>query len=203
MSNAVETLMNEHRLIEGVLSSLETFVSEIEAGKEGSRSTIRAYASFFSNFADKCHHGKEEDRLFTRMIEHGFPKEYGPIAVMLAEHVEGREHVGILGKIGDGDGPLSPDERRLTAAHARAYIPLLRAHIQKEDGVLYPMALKALPAAVLEKLEEEFESFEREVMGPGAHEKFHALAGDLIAAYPPDAERPAGGTHCAGCAGQV
>ena len=45
---------------------------------------------FFRLFADACHHGKEEDLLFTELEAQGMPRDAGPIAVMLDEHAQGR-----------------------------------------------------------------------------------------------------------------
>ena len=186
MSKAIDELMTEHRLILKVLASLETFANQVQQGAAAERETIRGYAEFFRSFADKCHHGKEEDRLFQAMASHGFPREAGPIAVMLAEHVEGREHVGALAGVGSGGGgPLTPAERENVVAHARDFISLLRDHIGKEDNVLYPMALRVIPPSVMDSLHSDFAAFEKEVMGEGAHERFHRLAESLIKAYPP------------------
>jgi len=186
MIAAIEDLMTEHRLIERVLWSFETFAVDLSRGADADRVSVSEYAEFFAGFADRCHHGKEEDLLFVKMNEQGFPREAGPIAVMLSDHVEGRKHVAGLATVGAGSGPLSEEERATVIAHARGYIPLLTSHIMKEDNVLYPMALQALPTAEMEKLGRDFEVFEREVMGEDAHERFHALAEKLIHCYPPD-----------------
>jgi hemerythrin-like domain-containing protein len=199
--DAIEQLMTEHRLIEKVLGSLETFIGRQGTGEDGGRAAVREYAEFFRNFADACHHGKEEDRLFAKMIEHGFPKEQGPIAVMLMEHDEGRRCVRTLATVGAGQGPLQPGEREEVHRDAAVFISLLREHIQKEDQVLYPMALRAVPPPELDRLAEEFEAFERDVMGEGANERFHALAERLIAAWPP-AGMAGAGAACGACGGQ-
>jgi hemerythrin-like domain-containing protein len=191
LARAIDELMQEHRVIEGVLGALETFAEGVRAGGAAERRTVADFAAFLRDFADRCHHGKEEDRLFVAMTARGFPADRGPIAVMLAEHGEGREHVQALAEIGAGSGALSDDERTALADHALAYVPLLRAYIMKEDHVLYPMALQALPAEEMERLAAEFAAFEAEVVGPGRHAALHALAQSLGAAYPPPA--PPGG----------
>ena len=203
MSKAIEQLMTEHRLIEQVLGSLETFVENVEKGAEADRRTVRDYADFFRNFADKCHHGKEEDRLFVKMTEFGFPKEYGPIAVMLAEHEQGREHVSALAAIGNRDGALANGERAEVIRHALEYVPLLRAHIMKEDNILYPMALQTIPQTEMDKMGAAFDDFEATEMGDGTHERFHKLAESLIVAYPPDPEKMDQASACIGCAGHM
>jgi hemerythrin-like domain-containing protein len=145
---------------------------------------VTSFAEFFRNFADRCHHGKEEDRLFATMARHGFPAEYGPIAVMLAEHTEGRRHVAALTALGAGEGPLTEADTKRFVEHATEYGGLLRAHIQKEDQILYPMAEQQLPSEVLGSLAEEFELFEQQVMGAVEHERYHALAEELIERFP-------------------
>lgn len=183
MSRAVEILMHEHRIIEKVLEALEKCSDAVAKGDRVERARIHDFAGFFRNFADRCHHGKEEDRLFVAMTEHGFARDQGPIAVMLEEHRAGRVHVAALARIGDGDGPLTDDERRQLCSHALAYAALLKAHIRKEDEILYPMALGALPAEVMVRLEKDFAAFEKDVMGEGAHERYHELAHKLADAF--------------------
>jgi hemerythrin-like domain-containing protein len=184
MSQSIDILMTEHRLIEKVLGSLETFVEELTEEKEN-RTQLGHYVEFFREFADRCHHGKEEDRLFVQMSGYGFSREWGPLKVMLQEHNQGRARVRSLAAIAEGEGPLSEREQSEVKEKARDFIALLRAHIQKEDNVLYPSAKQAVPAEVLDGLVEDFERFEREVMGEGAHEKMHALADSLMGKHPP------------------
>jgi hemerythrin-like domain-containing protein len=189
--------MDEHRAIERVLGSLDTFAEGLDEIADP-RPALRDYGRFFREFADRCHHAKEEDRLFVEMERHGFPREQGPIAVMLNDHVEGRAHVGGIAKMGEGSGPLSEQERAKVRYHVRSYVPLLLAHIMKEDSVLYPMAGQALPASVMAALDREFEENERLAIGAGTHEELHRLAERLIANYPP-ADAVAAGSSCFGC----
>ncbi len=203
MNPAIEVLMNEHRLIEQVMGALETYVDRLANGRAASRDVVAQFARFFQSFADKCHHGKEEDRLFVALSRCGFPREYGPVSVMLAEHTQGRVHVRALAGLGQGSGPLSAAETQQVMEHARAFIPLLRDHIQKEDNILYPMALQAIPATDLQKLDADCEAFEREVVGSDAIQQLKDLALNLVGAYPPDPERMAAGAACVGCRGHA
>jgi len=184
MSQVIETLMREHRTIEKVLGSLETFIGQLGAGQQGARLHIAEYAEFFREFADRCHHGKEEDQLFEALGDHGFPRDAGPLFVMVGEHNLGRSYVKVLSSIGAGDGPLSDDELSKASESARSFIPLLRMHIQKEDEILFPAAERALPSHVLEHLARGFEEFENVTMGHGVHLRLHALGDRLMAEYP-------------------
>jgi hemerythrin-like domain-containing protein len=60
--------------------------------------------------------------------------------------------------------------------NARGYAALLRQHIGKEDGVLFPMADQVIPLAAQGQVAEDFERIEHEETGEGVHEKYLALA---------------------------
>jgi hemerythrin-like domain-containing protein len=181
MSEAIETLMTEHRLIEKVLGSLQTFASQLEPGQSTARKQVADYAEFFREFADRCHHGKEEDRLFGVMIRHGFPTSGGPIAVMLQEHEIGRAHVRALAQVGEGDGDLSAEEIATVKSNAASFFAMLSAHIQKEDGILFPAADRVVPEPVLGELAGQFEEFDASSIGAETLQRLHGLAEALIA----------------------
>jgi len=150
MTRAIEILTSEHRVIELVLASLETFVEKVGSGIEDERVTLRDYLTFLKGFADQCHHGKEEDILFATMASRGFPEETGPLAVLHLEHIMGRGYIGALASIAEGSKPLTREEREILRTHALAYIGLLRAHIQKEGKEFYPVFLGAHASSVLQ-----------------------------------------------------
>jgi len=187
MSTVIETLMNEHRFIEKLLGSLQVFVEQLEPDQQDARTRIADYVEFFREFADRCHHGKEEDQLFMALGDHGFPRDAGPLFVMVGEHNLGRQRIKELSAIASGEGPLTEEELRQTRESAGAFIPLLTMHIQKEDGILFPAAEQALPTEVLDDLATGFDEFERRVVGDGTHEKLHALGERLVRAFPPPA----------------
>jgi len=87
---ATEILMEEHRVIEGVLTSLETAAKRLSTGQAVAAGIFLKAADFIKGFADGCHHRKEEGVLFPALVANGMPKDSGPVAVMLAEHEEGR-----------------------------------------------------------------------------------------------------------------
>lgn len=185
MHQAIELLMNEHRLIEKALASLETFATRVHEGAEADPATIAKFARFLRGFADKWHHGKEEDLLFVKMGDYGFSSEAGPIAVMLSEHVQGRAYTSELAGLGEATAALQGDERQAFLQNAVGYINLLRAHIQKEDNILYPMALRMVPPEELDALLPAYERFQKEAGDEGAPQSYHALAAELMEAYPP------------------
>jgi hemerythrin-like domain-containing protein len=184
----IETLMNEHRFIESVLDALESYTGRLATSADTDPADLAKFVRFIGEFADRCHHGKEEDILFETMIENGFPREAGPIAVMMFEHVEGRRYVGILSDAVDHSASWSDEDRGRIRRAAMGYAELLRAHIMKEDQILYPAAESRLGGRVMEDIGRRFDQFEREKTGEGAHEELHALAEELIKRYAPAAQ---------------
>ena len=191
-------LMDEHRLIEKVLGSLETCAIEVDGGLAFERAFARDYAEFLRGFADAWHHGKEEDILFRRMVERGFSTEAGPVAVMLHEHREGRALAAAIHAAGEGPGDAGPDEKAAFLSGARGFVPLLRQHIQKEDGILYPMSERVLSPAEFETMLADFSDFERKAGEDGTRDRLEALAERLASSFRPDEARMAAGA-AGGC----
>lgn len=168
-----DDLKNEHRVIERMLAVLSKACDKLEKGEDVDGEVFTGAVDFFQNFADKCHHTKEEKLLFEKMMERGISGEVGPIAVMMREHQDGRAHVRKLaGLTRDG---YSDAQRKAIIRIGRAYIDLLSKHIQKEDNVLYPLADEILEKEDKEELEKGFEDVEEKVMGPGVHERYHHM----------------------------
>jgi hemerythrin-like domain-containing protein len=194
-----EILSNEHRVIEQVLSCLEAIAREAELAGRLDPQPARDAIVFLRNFADRCHHGKEEAHLFPALEAKGFPRDSGPTGVMLREHEQGRAHVrGMdenLAAAAAGDAAAL----KQFVDHARGYVALLREHIYKEDHILFQLADRALGDADQQALLAAFGRVEAEEMGQGTHEKFLKIAQDLAARYGVTAALPivpSGQFHC-------
>jgi hemerythrin-like domain-containing protein len=174
-----DTLKHEHQVILLALGGIEREMRQIQAGGPVYDGRIEQMVDFIQNFADRCHHAKEEDLLFARMAERGLPAEGGPVGVMLKEHEEGRRlvraAVEALPRASAGDPVAS---MTLTTA-LLGYVRLLRMHIDKEDNVLYPLADRLLTAADQSDLAVAFDRVEAEEMGEGTHERYHQIAHEL------------------------
>jgi hemerythrin-like domain-containing protein len=159
--SATAILKDEHRSIERMLNVLETTSSRLKEGRDVSPRIFRDALKFIKQFADGCHHHKEEILLFPTMIEKGFLREAGPIAVMLSEHDIGRAHVrSMLEAVEKYEHGDKTGASQLTSS-ADAFIGLLRQHILKEDNVLFPMADQHFSEADQTKLLAQFEDVDR------------------------------------------
>jgi hemerythrin-like domain-containing protein len=175
----IEILMNEHRLIEQVLNCLEVIATN--ADREGKTDLVSARQAidFLRTFADHCHHGKEEDRLFPEMERKGFPRDGGPTGVMISEHQQGRSYIGFMLDAVAAEEKGDKGAAKWFVQNARGYIHLLRNHIYKEDHCLFPMADQSLNPDEQGALLAAFEEFDRKEMAPGSHERCLREADEL------------------------
>ena len=179
----IEELMNEHRAILSALDVLEAICQQIDEGKPCAADDIGRILEFLKTFADRCHHAKEEKLLFPALERAGVPNERGPIGVMLSEHELGRKYIGLMSKALEGVRSGSRGAPADLASSARAYINLLRAHIMKENEVLFPLAERRLSADDQKELSTAFARYEEEEIGRSEHERFHSMLRKLHDEY--------------------
>jgi hemerythrin-like domain-containing protein len=173
-----EILKHEHQIILMVLDAAEREANSINDTGKVDAARLEKFVDFIRNFADRCHHAKEENQLFVKMQQRDLPKEGGPIA-LVREHEEGRRLIRV---IADAiPQAASGDKKAMTTIgeNLMGYVNLLRAHIRKEHNILYPMADKFLSSEDQQSLGKAFEKIEAEEIGEGVHEKYHRLAHEL------------------------
>ena len=174
--NAIEELTAEHEAVQLVLQILGKMAAEIEeSGKIKQPKHLEQIIDFMRVFIDTYHHGKEEELLFPALQAVGVSRESGPIAVMLTEHQQGRDHVAGIKLAFSQIDNHNHDAYAKLIHHIEAYISLLDRHIKKENDVLFPLALQLLPDSELASLKEGFDRIEAEKIGEGKHDAFHKM----------------------------
>jgi hemerythrin-like domain-containing protein len=176
--DAIQILQSEHRAIERTIDALERFGQTVVRGG-GKPAELSRFVTFIREFADEAHHGKEEDVLFAALVDAGFPSRAGPVAVMLHEHELGRAQVRALDALAKKEDWTRQDRDRIAELSA-SYGELLRAHIQKEDGVLYPLAQMRLPPEAMAKVDAECAALDARRRESGGEARLQALASELI-----------------------
>jgi len=179
MQKPTELLVAEHDIIERMLNVLNEAADRLQRGDAVAAELFVKAADFIQNFADRCHHAKEEDILFKLMGERGIPTQGGPIAVMLIEHNQGRGYRKGLADAAERLKNGDASAEQAVIENARNYSALLSQHIQKENNILYPMANQILSEQDQQNLQREFERVENDVIGKGVHEKYHHLVEEL------------------------
>ncbi len=185
MKTATEILRNEHDAILRMLDATEEVAQRLGRREHVEPKILEDLLEFFRLFADRCHHGKEEDLLFPMLEKKGMPRGGGPIGVMLMEHDRGRGFVRQMAQEIKPYAAGNADAGKNWAAAAIQYVDLLREHIAKENEVLFVMAERMLSDAEQQELARAFEDAEVEKMGAGTHERLHAMMEKLLADLQP------------------
>ncbi len=156
MKTATQNLINDHVYILRLTDVMERMVMTLATDS----ADMEMVVNLIKNYADGFHHAKEENLLFPLLVEKGFSTDQGPVSVMLHDHTEGRRFVkGMTDAIAHyktGDESVIPD----IYMNMEGYVELLRAHIGKENNVLFKMADKAFTTLDQEKLLTEFATVE-------------------------------------------
>jgi hemerythrin-like domain-containing protein len=178
-----EVLINEHNSIKTMLRIMNKIAENISTGKCVETKDAEQIVDFLKIFADKCHHGKEENSLFPALEAAGIAKGNGPIGVMLREHTIGRGYIQELNtaieKIKIGYFGCS----QLITNSILNYTNLLQSHIEKEENVLFPMAEKVLTEHKKLVIWEEFARIEEDVVGNDRLEHYQQLLTRLEKKY--------------------
>ncbi len=155
-----QALVSEHKLILRMLAVLE------RNALRTARAEFRDYrfyldaVDFIRNYADRFHHAKEEDILFEALVENGMPRANSPVAAMLMEHDQGRAYVKAMEEAAAAALAGTPGQDAVISLNAVSYLELLREHISKEDGILYPLAERLLPEGVRDGIAAGYETAE-------------------------------------------
>jgi hemerythrin-like domain-containing protein len=180
---ATRCLRDEHQVILKVLDCFDLALQQGRTNGAAGREVFEPFLEFFRGFADKCHHCKEEDRLFPCMEARGVPREGGPIGVMLLEHQQGRQHVRAMAEELEAadTGDAISVERVLD--QGQKYLELLRGHIFKEDNVLFNMADQLIQGGDLTQLAESYEAEEKDPGYQGTFGSCRDIADRLMKTY--------------------
>jgi hemerythrin-like domain-containing protein len=172
---ATDILMEEHRIIHRMVSALTAQALRLKDGTPVRAGFFLEAADFMRNYADGCHHPKEEEGLFQSMMDAGLSNQTGPIAILLADHEHARRYTRALEKSARELENGKTDAQGEVVANALAYAALLRQHMDRENDFFFPLAVRMIPPDQQEKLSIEFDRIQLEETGAGVHAKYRAL----------------------------
>jgi hemerythrin-like domain-containing protein len=165
-------LMIEHRLIERMIGIIESTLSEIEKQETVDPVFVDTTVDFIRTYADKTHHGKEEDILFKELGKRNLSEEDQLLMnELIEEHILGRKttqkliEANNLYRNGDKSalGEIVSNLRLLTEFYPK--------HIKKEDKVFFPSARRYFSEQEDQAMLNEFWEFDRKMI----HEKYISL----------------------------
>lgn len=182
--NAIELMTHEHRYIRRMLAVMRRFSYQLMNNPHMDVSDAPKMIDFVRQYADKHHHGKEEDILFNRMVDHlGSAAEKLVKHGMLVEHDLGRLHMKQMEE-GIQSFLAGHDEARLDIiGNAIAYTQLLDRHISKEDDMVYAFAWRHFEPEIIQHIDQESQNFESKAASKGIQQQYIELLEELEAKY--------------------
>jgi len=180
MNEATQVLRDEHEVILRVLDGTRMLAESMEAGADVPPHILSNVIEFLKLFADRQHHGKEEDLLFPELEKKGMPRAGGPVGVMLMEHQIGRSHIAQMAEAAKAYEGGDREAGAKWADNALDYVALLRDHIAKENNILFVMAERLLAPAEQQRLAIEFDGVDKQKIGEGESERLLRLADSVL-----------------------
>lgn len=182
--NSIDVLVKEHDNIKRVLKIVRCICVDMVEGKNVDIDDFTSIIDFIRNYADKYHHGKEEEILFKYMQEElSSDIGEGPVRGMFIEHDYARSFVinleMAIKKYKNGDDESKVD----IIANAIGYANLLANHILKEDNVIYKYAASHLSTDTINKINKEIEDLEQSEENINKKKKYLNLIENLGKKY--------------------
>ncbi len=169
-------LMIEHRLIERMILRIRHVLVEIEKTGRVDPLFVDTAVDFIRTYADRTHHGKEEDILFRDLADRPLSDEDRKVmAELVEEHALGRKTTRDLVEANNryrGGDQNALSDIVLKLGTIADFYP---RHIEKEDKVFFPAARTYFTDEEDQNMLEEFEEFDRKMI----HEKYTRVVESL------------------------
>ncbi len=180
---ATADLRSEHVGVGRMLGIMDAMARRAKEGEKPDLGDLAQVIEFLRVFVDRCHHAKEEDLLFPAMRAADLVSAEPTIEILLDDHVQGRATVARIAAATQAIGEGSESAVQELADSFSDYTRLLHAHIRREENDCFNVADRELSSFAQQELAEGYDRIERDVVGEGVHESFHALLDRLSEAY--------------------
>ncbi len=169
-------LMIEHRLIERMVALLDAGLKQMSEKQEPDIKLLTVATDFLRTYADRTHHGKEEDILFHDLAGKQLSDEdMRTMNELIAEHVFARKKVNSLVTANEAYRTGNLAALKEIVACVRELVDFYPAHIEKEDKHFFYPILNYLSQTEQDKMLEEFWEFDRKLI----HEKYKQIVEEL------------------------
>ncbi len=169
-------LMIEHRLIEQMISLIKNALKKIETTGKIDPLFVDTAVDFIRTYADRTHHGKEEDILFRDLGKRSLSAQDTRVMnELIEEHVFARRTTRAVVKANfryrKGDQSALAD----ITAGLHTLVEFYPKHIEKEDKNFFPASRAYFTDDEDQAMLEEFYEFDRKMI----HEKYKSVIEEL------------------------
>ncbi len=166
-------LMIEHRLIEKMIAVMKKNLTAIEEHSYIVPGFIETTVDFTRTYADRCHHGKEEDILFRELKKKTLTAQHRKtMEELIEEHVWARKTIKALLEAYTHSQQGNAESLSDVAAHPKALVYFYPQHIEKEDRHFFRPVMEYFTPAERDALLEEGFELDRKLI----HEKYETIS---------------------------
>ncbi len=174
--SAIGKLMHEHRLILRGIDDIRREAERIRRDGHIDENYIGTIVDFLSSYADRCHHGKEEDILFRALEDKPMSDELaGDMRRLIEDHIWARAEKRLMAEAAARFIGGDQTARAAIIDAMEAFVAFYPDHIEREDHGFFKPAIELFTPQEREELVEEFEAFDRELF----HERYRGIVEDL------------------------
>jgi len=162
-------LMIEHRLIERMIEAMREELLLIEKEKKVDPGLIEMAVDFIRTYADRCHHGKEEDILFRDLGVKKLTDEHRhTMEELVEEHRFGRKVTARLVEANTRYVQGNQEALSVITDCIRSLIEFYPKHIEKEDKHFFIPCMEYFSEVEKEAMLKEEWEFDKSLI----HEKY-------------------------------
>lgn len=171
--NVLKQLHGDHGNVAQMLDILDKQLDSVQRMEPADFDLMRDVMFYMTRYPDHIHHPLE-DLVIHKLVEHDpSARELGES--ILREHKglaeKGQTFLDMLVQVTDGEIVLRDE----IEAAGRDYVGFLRAHMEKEDEQLFPLAEKTLTHRDWSEISKAIEHRHDPVFGPIVDDQFRAL----------------------------
>ena len=168
----VGPLMIEHRLIERMVKLMAEELPNMEEKRGANIGFLSEAIDFIRTYADRCHHGKEEDILFRDLAPKPLSPEHKKVMnELVEEHISARKIVSRLADAKDRYSRTQKDGFQEIITCLKELVKFYPSHIEKEDRHFFLPSMKYFTQKEKDDMLQEFWAFDKNLI----HEKYRKM----------------------------
>jgi hemerythrin-like domain-containing protein len=168
-------LMIEHRLIEQMLNVIQRTLEQTEQTQGIDPYFVDTAVDFIRVYADRTHHGKEEDILFRDLRKkHLSDEDLHVMEELIEDHIFSRSTTRALVEANMRYRGGNAAALREVTTHLKTLVDFYPRHIKKEDEIFFPASRVYFSNEEDQAMLAEFWEFDRRMI----HEKYRAVVNE-------------------------
>lgn len=165
-------LMIEHRLIERMIELMRREREGMAKSAKADTRFIEHAVDFIRTYADRCHHGKEEDILFRQLMDKPLsPEHVQTLDDLVREHAYARKTTRNLAEANERYANGDQDALDAVGKLLDELVTFYPKHIEKEDKHFFIPCMEYFTPEEKQNMLDQFNRFDRDMI----HEKYKKL----------------------------